>query len=137
MLILNQYIECIAVVWTLIRQTLRHLGAIERLHPLKMARDIARFVRLNGTDEMPLQRQIAQRFDLRQRVIQIIFAELGDAARCCSPDHVDRLRLRCSYQADRVARPTASLGGVRDSSLNVGYMVADRVHGGCVNGVAV
>ena len=50
---LYQYVESVGVVRALFRQTLCDLGAIERLHPLKVARDVARFVRLNRADEMP------------------------------------------------------------------------------------
>ena len=135
---LDQYVERVGIFRALIRKSLRDLGAIERLHPLKVARDVARLVRLNRADEVPLQRQIAKGVDFRQCIIQVVLAEFGDAARLrplrivsadCVFDAATR-RIESAYT-------TISLGGLCNALLDGGDVVADRVHGGCVNGVAV
>ena len=134
---LDQYVERVGIDGALIRQALRDFGAIEGLHPLKVVGDIARLVRLDRADEMPLQLQVTQRVDFRQRIVQVVLAELGDSTRRCRSNRVGRLRLRCRDHTNRIVQTTASLRGLCDTLLNVGDVVADRVHGGCVNGVAV
>jgi hypothetical protein len=74
---------------------------------------------------------VAKRIDFRQRVARVIrqFRDSQDAARSISPI--------ASSMQQAIGRATGSLCGLRNAQLDGGDVVADRVHGGCVNGVAV
>ena len=64
--------------------------AIERVDPVKVLGDGARLVRLQLADEVPRQRQVGELGELRQRFLQVVFAEIALA--------------QLGHRADRVRR---------------------------------
>ncbi len=51
------------------------------MNPVKLLRYIAGFVRLDGTDEVPYQRQVRKFGDLGQGFLHVVFTEFAQAGR--------------------------------------------------------
>ena len=77
---LDTYIERRRVVRALLVEAHGDALAIERVHPVKVLGDGARLVGLQLSGEVPGQRQVGERCELRQRFLQVVFAEIPLAA---------------------------------------------------------
>src|SRR5579864_6761366 len=88
---------------------------IHGVHPAKGFRDRARLVRLDAADEMPRERPIAQRGNLREPLLQVALPEVGDAAVGGRLEQFGGVALGGSEECDRLRTPTGRNLGSRDA----------------------
>src|SRR5688572_18433866 len=83
---LQQDLEPRTIVRPLLGQSRRNPFAIDAVHPVERGRDLPRFVRLHTTDEVPADRQSAQRRELGFDLLQVVLAEIALAGGVCCAD---------------------------------------------------
>ena len=106
----------------LLRQPPGDLQSIHALYPVKSFRDRACFVRLDAADEMPGEIQICEQILLRQRLLQVIFAEIRDAGGGGHPHRFGTLGLGHRDQSDRFGVPPGGHGGTTYPRPDVVHM---------------
>ncbi len=74
---LQQDLERRGVMRSLLVEPLRDPLAIDAVHPVEMRGHVASLVRLQPADEVPGDRQAAQRLELGQRLLQVVLAEIA------------------------------------------------------------
>ena len=96
----------------------RDLGAIDGVNPLEMPRQVPGLVRLDGTDEVPHDLEIRQRGDLRQGLLDVVFAELALACRIRGADFGGGSSLRHREQSYAPAGAVGTPFGVQDCGVD-------------------
>ena len=117
---LQAHVQGRGVVGSLRRQPLGDLQPIDGVHPGEVLGDRARLVGLQPADEVPGERVVAQRRDLRQRLLQVAFAEILEAQAGRGGQRFRRLGLADRQECDRVAlRPQAAAARATRSRTSV------------------
>src|SRR5690606_35584084 len=118
---------------TLLRQALGDLQPIDTVDPGEMLGNGAALVRLQGTYEMPGQREIAERRDLRQCLLAVVFANIADARDCGGANRGEPLCLAHGEQQHLAFAATAGDTGLADAFADVCYIGGYfRWHGAAV-----
>ena len=93
------------------RQPLGHFQAIDGMHPGEVFGDGPRLVALDGTDEMPLERQDRERLDLSHAFLYVVLAEDPLPAGKGRAHGFRRLSFRHRHDRHRTGRtPGTNLG---------------------------
>ncbi len=105
------------------------------MNPIELFGHGPRFIRLQRADEMPfdLSAQIGERLDLRERLLDVVFAEGALTGREGRPDVFGRERLGDGKQLDRLGGAVGRLGRAFDAGVNGPQVFFDMGHRLCVS----
>src|SRR5262245_28778609 len=78
-------------------------------------------------DQMPTERQIRQRVDLRQSFLHFVFAKVGLSGCGCGADEVGGECFRNGDETDRGGSAPGAAGGPRDARADVRQPIRNRV----------
>ena len=90
------------------RQALGDVQPVDAMHPVEVFGDRAGLVGLDATDEVPDERQVTQRINFRQRLLQVALAKVGDAMGGRGAQPLGAMPLADRHQCDRVHSPVRS-----------------------------
>ena len=102
---------------------LQQVDAVDRVNRADGARGLPRLVRLQVPDEMPGGFEVVAAFDLGQRFLDLVLAEVALPGSSRRPDGFDRKCFRDGDEADAGGVAPDPAGGVRDTFANAASRV--------------
>jgi hypothetical protein len=100
---------------------------VDGVHDVETRRRLLCFVRLQVANEVPPQRKLRGAVDLRQRLLDLVFAEVDLTGGCRRADRVGRKCFGDSDEADGCGIAARPAGGPRDARADLVQPGADCV----------